>query len=81
MLHKPVPFFDAEENSSGTLTARVANDPTQLQQMLGMNMAMVATALLGMLGCIIIGFDFGWKLTLLVVFVAMPIIMAGSFFR
>jgi len=40
ILAKPVPFFDDENNSSGTLTARVANDPTQLQQMLGMNMAL-----------------------------------------
>lgn len=35
ILSKPIAFFDADENSSGTLTARVANDPTQLQQLLG----------------------------------------------
>jgi len=81
ILHKPVPFFDEEENSSGTLTARVANDPTQLEQMLGMNMALVYTAVFSIVGCIIIGFVFGWRLTLLVVFTAMPLIMAGGFFR
>lgn len=61
VLAKPVPFFDAEENSSGTLTARVANDPTQLQQLLGINMAMVYIAILSLIGCIIIAFIFGWK--------------------
>ena len=81
ILDKPIPFFDEEENSSGTLTARVANDPTQLQQMLGMNMALVYTALLSLVGCILIGFVFGWKLTLLTTFVAMPITLTAGFFR
>ncbi|KAF4636377.1 hypothetical protein G7Y89_g1707 [Cudoniella acicularis] len=81
ILAKPISFFDEEENSSGTLTARVANDPTQLQQLLGINMAMVYIAILSLLGCIIIGFVFGWKLTLLTVFVSMPIIMSCGYFR
>jgi ATP-binding cassette subfamily B (MDR/TAP) protein 1 len=49
--------------------------------MLGVNMAMVYVAMLAVVGSIIIGFVFGWKLTLLTVFVAMPIIMASGFFR
>ncbi|CZR50859.1 probable leptomycin B resistance protein pmd1 [Phialocephala subalpina] len=81
ILHKPIKFFDEEENSSGTLTARVANDPTQLQQMLGINMAMVVVAALGLSGCIIIAFVFGWKLTMVTVFVAMPIMLTAGFFR
>lgn len=81
ILAKPIEFFDGEDNSSGTLTARVANDPTQLQQLLGVNMAMVLQAIFSLIGCIAIGFNFGWKLTLLATLVALPIIMAGSFFR
>ncbi|KUJ22548.1 P-loop containing nucleoside triphosphate hydrolase protein [Mollisia scopiformis] len=81
ILEKPIPFFDDEDNSSGTLTARVSNDPTQLQQMLGMNMAMVVVAVLGLSGCIIIAFVFGWKLSLLAVFVTMPIMLGTGYFR
>ncbi|TVY41689.1 ABC transporter [Lachnellula occidentalis] len=81
ILDKQIPFFDAEENSSGTLSARVANDPTQLQQLLGINMAMVYIAIMSMIGCVIIGFYFGWKLTILAVCVAMPIMMTGAYFR
>ncbi|RDL36738.1 putative leptomycin B resistance protein pmd1 [Venustampulla echinocandica] len=81
ILAKPVSFFDDEDNSSGTLTARVANDPTQLQQLLGINMAMVYIAIFGLVGCVIIGFVFGWKLTLLTTLVPMPLMMAGAFFR
>ncbi|KAF7938211.1 hypothetical protein EAE99_001883 [Botrytis elliptica] len=81
ILHKPIAFFDAEENSSGELTGRVANDPTQLQQLLGINMAMVLTAICNILGCIIIAFVFGWKLTCVVAFVALPLLICGSFYR
>jgi ATP-binding cassette subfamily B (MDR/TAP) protein 1 len=49
--------------------------------MLGMNMALVYTAIISLVGCIIIAFIFGWKLTVLTVFVAMPIILAAGFFR
>jgi len=33
------------------------------------------------IGCFIIGFYFGWKLTILTGFVALPIIMTAGFFR
>lgn len=44
-------------------------------------MAMVVVAGLGLSGCIIIGFVFGWKLTMVTVFVAMPIMLTAGFFR
>ncbi|TAQ89536.1 hypothetical protein B7494_g2142 [Chlorociboria aeruginascens] len=81
ILAKPITFFDAEENSSGTLAARVANDPTQLQQLLGINMGMVYVAIFNIMGCVIIGFVFGWKLTILVTFVSLPIIVAAGYYR
>jgi ATP-binding cassette subfamily B (MDR/TAP) protein 1 len=79
-LEKPVAFFDLKDNSSGTLTARISNDPTQLQQLLGLNMAMVYVAIFQVIGCIAIAFAFGWKLTL-VTMASMPIIMLAGFNR
>ncbi|QSZ35400.1 hypothetical protein DSL72_008270 [Monilinia vaccinii-corymbosi] len=81
ILKKPIAFFDAEENSSGELTGRVANDPTQLQQLLGINMAMVFSAACQITGCLIIAFVFGWKMTCVAAFVTLPILMCGSFYR
>lgn len=81
ILAKPIRFFDLEENSTGTLTGRVANDPSQLQQLLGINMGMVLIAILSLLGNVIIGFVFGWKLTLVAVFVAMPLLLAAGYYR
>lgn len=81
IIAKPIPFFDAEDNSTGTLAARVANDPTQLQQLLGINMGMVCIAFISLVGCIILAFVFGWKLTILAVFVAMPLLLGSGFYR
>lgn len=65
----------------GSLTARIANDPTQLQQMLGINMAIVLISFFNVAGSIAISFYFGWKLTLVTICSAMPIILAAGFFR
>jgi ATP-binding cassette subfamily B (MDR/TAP) protein 1 len=65
----------------GGLTARMASDPTQLQQLLGINMAIVLISIFNVVGCISISFYFGWKLTLLTVCSSMPIILAAGYFR
>jgi ATP-binding cassette subfamily B (MDR/TAP) protein 1 len=75
---KPIEFYDADENSSGTLTSRVANDPTQLQEMMGINMAMVLVAIFSITGCLAIAFAFGWKLTLVSALPALPLITLGK---
>jgi ATP-binding cassette subfamily B (MDR/TAP) protein 1 len=67
--------------SAGTLTARVSRDPVQIQQLLGMNIGLVFIAILNVLGSTIIAFYFGWKLTLVAVFVAMPLIIASGIYR
>ncbi|KAM3083530.1 hypothetical protein ACMFMG_004178 [Clarireedia jacksonii] len=81
VLAKPVSYYDEEENSVGSLTARIASDPTQLQQLLGINMAIVLISIFNILGSITMSFCFGWKLTLLTVLTSMPIILIAGFFR
>jgi ATP-binding cassette subfamily B (MDR/TAP) protein 1 len=75
---KPIEFYDEDGNSSGTLTSRVANDPTQLQEMMGINMSMVLIALFSIVGCLAIAFSFGWKLTLVSAVPALPLITGGK---
>lgn len=59
----------------------MATDPTQLQQLLGINMAFVVISVFNILGCLVLSFHFGWKLTLAAVVTSMPIILAAGFFR
>lgn len=69
------------ENSIGLLTARISTDPSQLQQLLGMNMAMVLISVFGLTGCITIAMIFHWKFALVVIGSSMPIILAGGWYR
>ncbi|KAK3349501.1 P-loop containing nucleoside triphosphate hydrolase protein [Lasiosphaeria hispida] len=81
ILAKSVSFFDADDHSVGALTARLATDPTQLQELLGTNMAFVVISLLNVVGCLAISFYFGWKLTVVTLCSSMPLIIAAAFFR
>ncbi|KAM7185763.1 ABC transporter-like protein [Rhypophila sp. PSN 637] len=81
ILSKSVAFFDGDDHSVGALTARLATDPSQLQELLGTNMAFVVISILNVVGCIAISFYFGWKLTLITLCSSMPLIIAAAFFK
>ncbi|KAK2034166.1 P-loop containing nucleoside triphosphate hydrolase protein [Colletotrichum zoysiae] len=76
ILHQRTAFFDNDENSHGTLVARVAGDPKQLEQLLGLNMSSLVMAVFNIIGALSIAYAFGWKLALVAMFVTMP---AGLF--
>jgi ATP-binding cassette, subfamily B (MDR/TAP), member 1 len=59
----------------------MASDPTQLQQLLGLNMAIVLISLFNIVGCVSMSLYFGWKLTILTVCTSMPVILVAGFFR
>ncbi|EPE03869.1 abc transporter [Ophiostoma piceae UAMH 11346] len=81
IINQPISFFDNTSNSVGALTARLATDPSQLQQLLGMNLAFVAISVLNVVGCLAVSFAFGWKLTLVTVITTMPIMLGAAFIR
>jgi ATP-binding cassette subfamily B (MDR/TAP) protein 1 len=56
-------------------------DPTQLQQLLGINVAIVLIALFNIAGSIALSLYFGWKLTLLAICTTMPIILFSGYLR
>lgn len=81
MIGKPIPFFDLKENASGSLVSRLATDPKQIQELVGLNGALPIVSIFSMLGCIAIAFSFGWKLSLVTVFAALPCIFLAAFMR
>jgi len=81
ILHKPISFYDAEDHSAGTLTSRLSTDPTQLQELLGPNMSMPLISVFNVIGCVAISFAYGWKLTLVTMFSALPLIFVAGFVR
>ncbi|KAK9425140.1 putative Leptomycin B resistance protein pmd1 [Seiridium unicorne] len=81
LLYQKTAFFDEEENSMGTLTARVGGDPKQLEEMLGMNMAMVYNSIFTLIGSLAIAFAFGWKLAIVALCVTTPLGLLAGYFR
>lgn len=79
ILHKPASFFD--ENESAVLTSRLATDPTQLQQLVCVNLTTVVTSTLNLLGCVVIALIFGWKLTLVALGTTLPVILIAMIYR
>ncbi|KIY02997.1 uncharacterized protein Z520_01463 [Fonsecaea multimorphosa CBS 102226] len=81
LLRNPISYYDTEGNSSGSLMARLATDFKLLSELLGLNGAFPLISLFNMTGCIIISFYFGWKLTLVTFFSAMPVVIFAAFIR
>ncbi|UPX10315.1 uncharacterized protein EKO05_0000981 [Ascochyta rabiei] len=81
MITKRLSYFDHSDNAIGLLNARLATDPAQLQQLLGMNMAMVLISIFGLVGCVIVAEIFHWKFALVVIASSLPIILVGGWYR
>ncbi|KAI0447319.1 P-loop containing nucleoside triphosphate hydrolase protein [Xylaria telfairii] len=81
ILYQKTDFFDDENNSSGTLTARVGGDPKQLEELLGTNMALVYTAFFTLIGALAIAYAFGWKLALVATTVTAPLGILAGYYR
>jgi ATP-binding cassette subfamily B (MDR/TAP) protein 1 len=81
IIRQRIPFFDREGHSAGTLTSRVSGDSTQLQQLMSTEMSMAAIAVVNLVGSTIVAFVYGWKLSLVGLFAALPPILAAGYFR
>lgn len=81
IIRQRIPFFDLENHSAGTLTSRVSGDSTQLQQLMSTEMSMAAIAVVNLTGSTIIAFVYGWKLSLVSLFAALPPILAAGYLR
>lgn len=81
ILRKPVPFYDLKDNASGSLVSRLATDPKQIQELIGLNGVFPLISICSMVGCIAIAFSFGWKLSLVAVFAALPCVFLAAFMR
>lgn len=81
MIRKRIPFFDETKHSPGSLTSRLSTDCTQLQQLMSTEMSMALIAVVNLVGSLIISFVYGWKLSLVGLFTALPLILVAGYFR
>ncbi|KAF9767001.1 ABC transporter bea3 [Fusarium sp. DS 682] len=81
ILYQKVSFFDHDNHSQGTMAARSSEDPRQLEELLGSNMASVFIALWTLMGTIAIALAFAWKLALVSLCVVVPILLGAGYWR
>ncbi|EEU41291.1 uncharacterized protein NECHADRAFT_95357 [Fusarium vanettenii 77-13-4] len=81
VLYQKIAFFDDEANSQGSLVSRLSGDPKQLEELLGLNMAFLLTAIFQLAGSLAIAFSFGWKLALIGMCVTMPLGLFSGYWR
>ena len=81
ILKQDMGFFDHPENSSGALTSRVSNLPTQLQELIGSNLVLVFIVLVNLLSSSALALAYGWKLGLVMIFGGLPVLLASGYLR
>ncbi|EMD66015.1 hypothetical protein COCSADRAFT_35945 [Bipolaris sorokiniana ND90Pr] len=81
LIRKRIAFFDDQGHSPGSLTASLSSDTTQIQQLMATEMSLALIALVNLVGCIIISFVYGWKLSLVGLFAALPLVLAAGYLR
>lgn len=81
VLQQDMDFFDRSENTSGALTSKLSNYPTQLQELISANVLLIFIIIVNILSSSILAIAYGWKLGLVVVFGGLPVLLAAGLFR
>lgn len=78
VLTQDISFFDEPQNTTGAIVSRLSTAPTQLQELLGFNVAIIFITLVNLVSTCILALIVGWKLALVVLFGALlPIIISA----
>ena len=66
IIRNEIGWFDFEENSTGVLTARLASDASLVEGLSGIRLGLTLQNVAALIAGLVIAFDAGWKLTLVV---------------
>lgn len=80
-MRQEMAFFDKPENSAGALVARLSSDPQNLQELISLNIALLLINIVNVGSSCILAIAVGWKLGLVLVFGALPPLVACGYLR
>ncbi|KAF7560030.1 hypothetical protein G7046_g4121 [Stylonectria norvegica] len=80
-LRQDMTFFDNPDNGTGALVSRLAAEPTNLQELLSMNIALMMINVVTLLSSCILAIAYGWKLGLVLSFGALPVLVGAGYLR
>ncbi|CAI6019534.1 unnamed protein product [Clonostachys chloroleuca] len=81
MLRQDLQFFDRPENTTGALTSRTDSYPYAVFELMGFNVAMILTAVIGVLSCCAVALAYGWRLGLVIIFAGLPPMLLSGYAR
>ncbi|KAK3942691.1 putative ABC multidrug transporter [Diplogelasinospora grovesii] len=81
ILFQKTAYFDADDNATGQLTARLSSDPQALKELLGINLMMMLVGIFSLIGSLAISFAYGWKLALVALCVTVPLGLLAGYYR
>ncbi|KAI9843008.1 MAG: hypothetical protein M1838_002894 [Thelocarpon superellum] len=81
VLKQDMDFFDRAENSSGALASKLSVLPTQLQELISINVLLILIVLVNVVSSSVLALAFGWKLGLVVVFGGLPPLLLSGYVR
>lgn len=80
-IQKDMDFFDRPENTSGALTSKLSALPTQLQELISVNILLIFIVLVNIVSSSTLAIAYGWKLGLVIVFGGLPPIVMSGYLR
>ncbi|KAL9093862.1 MAG: hypothetical protein Q9165_003785 [Trypethelium subeluteriae] len=81
VMNQDMDFFDREENTTGALVSKLSTDPTDLQELIGFNVALIMTITVNIVASSILAIATGWKLGLTITLSALPVMVSFGYLR
>lgn len=81
MLRQDLQFFDRPENTTGALISRTDSYPQAVFELMGFNIALILTSVVGVLSCSILALSYGWRLGVVIVFAGLPPMLFAGYLR
>lgn len=79
ILHQEMSLFDSI--SSGAMVLRLSTDPSNLHELISMNLGLLVSVFVSIISASIISLAFEWKLALVTMFGALPVVFAAGYIR